>query len=55
MKIEILTNADKVYSIVVQSKNFEEVVDKILEKKYIKLSEETVILTSSITEIKKVK
>lgn len=55
MKIEILTFANKVYSITVKSKNFEEVVEKILEKKYLQLNESTVVLTSSITEIKRVK
>ena len=55
MKIEILTISNKAYSITVKSKNFTEVVEKILEKKYILLGENTVVLTSSITEIKKVK
>ena len=55
MKIEILTSADKLYSITVKSKNFEEIVERILEKQYIKLDENTILLTSSIIEIKKVK
>ena len=54
MKIRIITNANKVYFINVKSKKFEEVVEKILEKQYIMLNEDTVILTSAITEIERI-
>ena len=54
MKIRIITNANKVYFINVKNKNFEEVVQKILEKQYIMLNSDTVILTSAIAEIERV-
>ncbi len=54
MKIRIITNANKVYFINVKSNNFEEVVQKILEKQYIMLNDDTIVLTSAIAEIEKV-
>lgn len=53
MKIRIITNAKMAYDINVASTNFEEVINKILEQKYIKLNENVVLLTSSISEIQK--
>ena len=53
MKIRILTNAKMVYDISVSSNNFEDVVKKILEQQYIRLNENVVLLTSSISEIQK--
>lgn len=55
MKIKITTNANKSYNIVVKSKNFDELVEKILESKYIRLNENTIVLTSAIIEIEKLK
>ena len=54
MKIKITTNANKTYFIIVKSSNFEEIVEKILEKKYIMLDKDTAVLTSAIAEIAKV-
>ncbi|MBR4124077.1 MAG: hypothetical protein IKR12_00740 [Clostridia bacterium] len=53
MKIRIITSAKMAYDINVASNDFEEVIKKILEQQYIKLSENVVLLTSSITEIQK--
>ena len=54
MKIRIITNAKIAYDINVENKNFEETVKRIIEQKYIKLNEKTVLLTSSIVEIQKI-
>ena len=53
MKIRIITTAKIAYDINVESGKFEEVVKKIIEQKYIKLSDKKVLLTSSIVEIQK--
>ncbi len=53
MKIRIITNTKLVYDIVVNETNFDSVVNKILEKKYIKLNNNVAILTSAICEIQK--
>lgn len=53
MKLRIITNAKIVYDVQVESDDFEAVVNKILEKKYLKLNDNLVILTSSISEILK--
>ena len=54
MRIRIITAAQLAYEMNVDSKNFEGIVKKIVEQKYIKLDEKTVILTSAIVEIKKI-
>ena len=53
MKIRIITTAKIAYDINVENNNFEDVINKILEQKYIKLSDRKVLLTSSIVEIQK--
>ena len=53
MKIRIITNTKLIYDIVVNETNFDIVVNKILEKKYIKLNNNVAILTSAICEIQK--
>lgn len=54
MKIRIITTANISYDIEVDSKNFESVVNKILEKKYILLNKDVALLTASISEIHKI-
>lgn len=53
MKIRIIANNKMTYNINIESDNFDDVIKKILEQKYIKLNENVVLLTSSITEIQK--
>ena len=54
MKIRIITAAQLAYDVEVENKNFDEVVNKILEQKYLKLNEKLVILTSAISVIQKI-
>ena len=54
MKIRIITNAQIAYTISVESDDIEEITNKILEKKYLKLNENLIVLTSSISEIRKI-
>ncbi len=54
MKIKIVTSANTVYAIDVESNDFDMVVEKILSKKFLKLNKNTVVLTSSIVEIQKI-
>ena len=54
MKIQITTNAKTIYNVEAKGKKLEEIVEKILEQKYILLNENVAILTSSIVEIKKI-
>ena len=54
MKIRITTNTKELYYINVENNNFEDVVKKILEQKYVKLDKYLVLLTSCINEIKRV-
>ena len=54
MKIRIITNIKNTYDIEIDSNNFENVVNKILEKKYILLNNNLALNTSSIAEIHKI-
>lgn len=54
MKLKITTTSNKSYNIIVKSKNFDEIIEKILESKYIRLNENTIVLTSAIIEIEKI-
>ena len=54
MKIKLTTVLGKTYSIIVREKDFQTVIKKIMEKPYIELDDNTIVTTSSISEIKRV-
>ena len=54
MKIRIITLAKMIYDITVDSTDFETVVNKILEKKYLKLNNNVILMTSSIAEFHRI-
>ena len=53
MKIRIITTK-KNYDVDVDEMDFENIANKILEKRYIKLSENEILLTSAIIEIQRI-
>lgn len=54
MKIRIITTTRLAYNLTVDNDNFDEVVSKLLEKKYLKISDNLVIVTSSISAIQRI-
>lgn len=54
MKIRIITLSKMIYDITVDSTDFEAIVNKILEKKYLKLNNNVILMTSSIAEFHRI-